>query len=49
MSRIRTIHRDYKDYKNNVKKLKEPRNLEVLREFEINEIKEKTKIELNEI
>ena len=38
-----------KGYKNNVKQLKELRDLEVLREMEINEIKEKVKIQLNEL
>ena len=38
-----------KGYKNNVKQLKELRDLEVLKELEINEIKEKAKIQLNEL
>ena len=38
-----------KDYKNNVKQLKELRDLELLRELEINEITEKAKIQLNEL
>ena len=38
-----------KDYKNNVEHLKEQRDLEVLRELEINEIKEEAKIQLNEL
>ena len=36
-----------KGYKNNAERLKELRELEVLREFEINEIKEEAKIQLN--
>ena len=38
-----------KDYKNNVKQLKELRDLEVLREFEINEIIEEARIQLNKL
>ena len=36
-----------KGYKNNAEQLKELRELEVLRELEINEIKEEAKIQLN--
>ena len=38
-----------KGYKNNVKQLKELRDLEVLKELEINEMKEEAKIQLNEL
>ena len=38
-----------KGYKNNVKQLKELRDLEALKELEINEIKEEAKIQLNEL
>ena len=38
-----------KDYINNIKQLKELRDLEVLTELEINEIKEEAKIQLNEL
>ena len=38
-----------KDHENNVKQLKELRDLEVLIELEINEIKEEAKIQLNEL
>ena len=38
-----------KDYKNNVKQIKELRDLEVLRELEINEIKEEARIQLNKL
>ena len=38
-----------KDYKNNVKQLKQLRDLEVLRELEINKIKKEARIQLNEL
>ena len=38
-----------KDYKNNIKQLKQLRDLEVLKELEINKIKKEARIQLNEL
>ena len=43
------VYTAIKDYKNNIKQLKQLRDLEVLRELEINKIKKEARIQLNEL